>query len=342
MTNYRVQSNVSEKEWERFLLKNNSGLFVQSSLSGQVHKKMGEDFSIIGVYKKNVLVGGSLVLFVHAKRGDFLLLPYGPILDYQDTSMVGEFVGYIKKFGRAHGCDFVRISPFVEDTSLHRELLISLGLKKAPMHVLAENTWILDTKKTESDIFSAMRKNHRNLIRRCEKNGVVVKKTTSPDALARLNEMHDVVAKRHKFHRFSRSFVENEFRIFSKKGKAYIFEAYLPDGRLDASAMIIFYNNMACYRHSASLNQDRRLPTSYLIQWKVIKAVKKADLSLYNFWGVAPKNAPKNHPFSGITHFKQGFGGEQKDLLPCMDLPLTKKYYMNWLIETFRRVKRGF
>ena len=339
---YTIREGVSPKEWEIFLSKQDSALFVQSALSGEVHKKTGEGFWIIGVYDNNTLVGGSLVLSVHAKRGSFLLLPYGPVIDFHNKDMGLAFMDFMKKFGKKFGYDFIRLSPYVEDTKAIHETLRTWGAKKAPMHVLAENTWLLDTKKTETTLLADMKKNHRNLIRRCEKQGVTIQQTTSAAALARLNDMHDVVAKRHNFHRFSRSFVDSEFTVFSKEGKACIFEGYLPDGKLDSSAIIIFYNGMACYRHSASLNQDKRLPTSYLLQWEVIKEVKKRGIPWYNFWGIAPKGSPKAHPFSGITHFKQGFGGIQKDLVPCMDVLLTKKYYINWIIETIRRVRRGF
>ena len=62
----------------------------------------------------------------------------------------------------------------------------------------------------------------------------------------------------------------------------------------------------------------------------------------YNFWGVEPKDASASHPFSGIGHFKRGFGGFQEDLLHCQDLPITKKYWVNWIVETIRKRKRGF
>jgi len=62
----------------------------------------------------------------------------------------------------------------------------------------------------------------------------------------------------------------------------------------------------------------------------------------YNFWGIAPDGSSPKHPFAGITHFKKGFGGKQIDLLRCQDLPLAPKYYINWGVETLRRLKRGF
>jgi lipid II:glycine glycyltransferase (peptidoglycan interpeptide bridge formation enzyme) len=72
---------------------------------------------------------------------------------------------------------------------------------------------------------------------------------------------------------------------------------------------------------------------------------------VYNFWGIAPLRSsgspnsqfpiPK-HPFAGVTTFKTGFGGELLELEHCMDLPLSKKYFLTWGIETVRKWRRGF
>ncbi len=117
---------------------------------------------------------------------------------------------------------------------------------------------------------------------------------------------------------------------------------YLPDGTLDSGAVIMSYGTMACYRHGASLGLDKRVPTSYLVQWRAIQEAKRRGCHWYNLWGVAPEGSSKKHPFFGITHFKKGFGGVQKDLLHCQDLPLRPGYWVNWTIETIRRMKRGF
>jgi lipid II:glycine glycyltransferase (peptidoglycan interpeptide bridge formation enzyme) len=64
-------------------------------------------------------------------------------------------------------------------------------------------------------------------------------------------------------------------------------------------------------------------------------------MKFYNFWGIA-KEGDKKHPFYGITHFKKGFGGFEKDLLPAHDLKVSFKYWIDYVIETLRRIKRGF
>ncbi len=332
----------NKEEWEKFVLAQSFTLFVQSSKYGEFYEKMGEKFWIFGLYENNVLIGGSLVVSVHARRGNFLFIPYGPIMNVQMENNLKNFIDFIKDFAKRNKYDFVRISPFLDDNEINRNIFKQAGLRPAPIHILAETTWILKLDKSEEEILADMNKNHRNLIRRCEKEGVIIEQINNKEAVDEFNHLHDVTAKRHNFHRFSSEYIKNEFLSFSDSDQTCVFHAYLSDKNLDSSAIIIMYGNMAAYRHGASLNLVRQVPTSYLLQWQVIKEAKKRGLKYYNFWGIAPENAPDTHPFKGITHFKKGFGGFQKDLLPCHDLPITWCYKINWLIEILRSKKRGF
>lgn len=337
-----VQILKQSSQWEKFLLTQEFTPFVQSPSYIDFYKKLKEDGFCIGIYENDALIGGSVVVTTHAKRGNFLYLPYGPILPQaREKEALDMLMAFLSEYAKKHGFLFIRSSPFLEETPQNIQLYRSAGFRSAPMHVLAENTWILDITQSEDTLLSSMNKNHRNLIRRCEREGVVIKQTTNIKQLSGLHDLLDITAKRHKFKRFSREYIENEFASFLPD-HVVLFESYLPDGQLDGAAVIMFYGNMAAYRHSASLNLNNKLPTSYLLQWHVIQEAKKRGIQWYNFWGIAPEKATADHPFFGITHFKKGFGGIKKDLLHCQDYPVNKKYWINWIIESLRRIKRGF
>ncbi len=329
-------------EWETFLAQQKFTPFVQSAKYIDFYHGLKETGFIVGVYENEKLLGGSVVVTTHAKRGDFLYLPYGPVLPQEGKKQALEgLMAFLNQYAQQNSFVFIRVSPFLDDTEQNKEFFQEVGFRPAPMHVLAENTWILDITSSEDALLKSMNKNHRNLIHRSEKEGVLVTQSQNPENLVSLDGLLNITAQRHNFKRFSQKYIEEEFKNFLPNNVSY-FESFLPDGRLDSAAVIMFYGNMAAYRHSASLNLDKRLPTSYLLQWRVIQEAKKRGLQYYNFWGIAPRNAVKTHPFSGITHFKKGFGGFSKDLLHCQDYPVSKKYWINWTIETFRRRKRGF
>jgi len=339
-----VKEIVREEEWEKFVLAQKNTLFVQSWKYGDFYRGMGEQAWVFGIYDKDELIGGSLTVSTHAKRGNFLFLPYGPILpENKKEEALRIFVIYLKKFAQEKKeYDFIRVSPFLEDNAINRKLFKDSHFLNAPMHILAETTWLLDISPGEEEIMGNMNKNHRNLIRRCVKEGVKIEKTTDINALKQFSILHNETAQRHKFHKFSDKYITEEFKVFSSGDQALIISARLPDKQLDSSAIIMYYGNIAAYRHGASINYNKKIPTSYLLQWEAIKEAKKRNLKYYNFWGIAPDGSSPKHPFAGITHFKKGFGGKQIDLLRCQDLPLAPKYYINWGVETLRRLKRGF
>jgi len=332
----------NKNEWEDFVATQEFTPFVQSAKYIDFYNGLGESGYCVGIYDAEKLVGGSVVVTTHAKRGNFLYLPYGPILpSSREKEALQALTDFLKNYAKQHGYIFIRVSPFVEENKENIQLFSTCGFRSAPMHVLAENTWILDITDSEEQLLKNLNKNHRNLIRRCEKEGVTIKKTTDISRLEGLDTLLNFTAKRHGFKRFSKRYVEQEFKSYLPDN-VMLFESYLADGTLDGAAVIMFYGNMAAYRHSASLNKNNKVPSSYLLQWEVIKEAKKRGMKWYNFWGIAPDEAPKDHPFVGITHFKKGFGGFKKDLLHCQDYPVSKKYWINWIVETFRRVNRGF
>ncbi|MCX6765289.1 MAG: peptidoglycan bridge formation glycyltransferase FemA/FemB family protein [Candidatus Nealsonbacteria bacterium] len=103
---------------------------------------------------------------------------------------------------------------------------------------------------------------------------------------------------------------------------------------------------MAFYHHGASLSKFNKIPVSYLLQWEAIKEAKKRGCILYNFWGIAPEIASESdaskskHPWAGLSLFKMGFGGYRKDYVKTQDYPITLKYYLNYIIEKIRKIKR--
>ncbi|MFA5210932.1 MAG: peptidoglycan bridge formation glycyltransferase FemA/FemB family protein [Patescibacteria group bacterium] len=330
----------NKEEWEKFLSKQKFCPMTQSTKYGVFYEQMNEESFILGLYENENLVFGSLILSIHARRGNFLFLPYGPIGE-QKKEYIELFFTELKKIAEQKKYSFLRISPFIENTKENREVYENFGFKLAPIHILAETTWLLDLENSEEDTLKQMNKNHRNLIKRCEKEGVKIEITNNIEELKDFNNLHDFTAKKHNFTRFSNDYIKKEFQNFLPN-EVLLFKAFLPDGKLDAAAVIYFYKNMAAYRHGASLNLNNKIPSSYLLQWTAIKEAKKRGIKYYNFWGIAPDNAKDNHPFKGITHFKKGFGGFKLDLLPCHDLMISKKYFINLIIEKIRAKKRGF
>ena len=170
---------------------------------------------------------------------------------------------------------------------------------------------------------------------------LTIKVSTDINDIKLVANLLEITAKRHKFTPFSLKYLEAEFSTFQECKAGRIYLCYYQDELIAAS---ITYQNgkTKVYKHGASNMKYKNIPASYLIQWQSILDALKDGLHTYNFWGVAPSKDHKKHPFYGITHFKLGFGAKQLDLLPAMDMMVNFRYIFNWLIETLRRLKRGF
>ena len=330
---------LNNKEvWEKFLLSSSQVNFLQSYAWGETQQSLNHPVLRFGIYSKTRLVGLIQLIKVKAKRGIYWECPGGPVLDWENQSQVMEVIKFLTDLAGKEGVTFLRIRPNISVTPEKLTALKQIGFVRAPMHLHAENTLILDLTKDLETLLSGMRKNTRYAIRQAEKLGVKVVTLNKLAAVDELYHLQIATSKRHHFVPFSRDYLKAQWVSFSKEGQIQIFKAVY-QGRVLAMAMIIFYGPEAIYHYSGSSEESRRIPGSYLLQWAVIKAAKLRGIKRYNLWGVDPDFNPK-HRFAGVTMFKTGFGGDSLNYVPAHDLPFKLNYWPIYLFETLRRKLR--
>lgn len=293
------------------------------------------------MFDGDALEGAVLVILVAARRGRFLFVPHGPIINNQlliinnsHPSWFQTFVDYMKRIAHEENCAFIRISSLLLKTPENEETFSDLDFRAAPIHMHAETTWVLDTTVSEDHILTGMRKTTRYLVRRGEKDGVEVTNGNGPDLLREFYMLYTRTAARQHFVPFSFDHITREAAAFGEYGaRVYLAKQ---KGEALAGALIVFYGDRAFYHHGASLHH----PTaSYLLQWRIIQEAKARGIKEYNFWGVDFRS---NHPWRGVTLFKTGFGGTAREYVRAQDLPIRFSYWFNFIIETFRRIRRRY
>ncbi len=337
---YTIKSIQDQKTWDLFMDKNKPHTFLQSWQWGIFNEKMGNEIYRLGVYDTEKLVGIAMLYIMNAKRGRYLFCPNGPLIDWTNIQQIDALLKYLKEIAKKEKVNAIRLSPIEENNEDIKSMFKYRGFRNAPMHIHQEISWILDITFSEEDLIKSMKKSTRYSIRKAVKDGVSVIASNKSVDLDKFYNMHLKTVKRHKFVPFSREYIENEFGIFAKDDKALIYTAMYNNQPI-ASAFVIFSNGSAYYHHGASINEYRSIPAAELIQWEAIREAKRRGMSWYNFWGIAPENKPK-HPWTGLTKFKQGFGGFAQHYLPTQDLPLTKWYFFGFVIDTIRKYKRGY
>lgn len=328
---------VSQKEWDGFLQKHPEANFLQSWQWGEFHEKLGHTISRIGFFEKEILVGIMLSIVEKAKRGTYLTVPAGPIIDWENRDLVSAFKATVQGIAKENNCAFVRIRPQIESSDFSKNLFKKLGFKKSPMHLHAELTNQLDITKPEEELLANMRKATRYEIKKALKLGIRIEKSTDAKDIKKFYKLQLETAKRHGFVPFSLKFLETQFEVFAKSGFAILYSSYF-EKKLLAQAFIIFYGNEAVYHYGASTQDGRGYPGAYLIQWEAILEAKKRGITRYNFWGVAKE---EGHRFANLSMFKRGFGGVDLEYLHAQDLIINPlKYSINFMVEVLRKYFR--
>ncbi len=333
-----IKEITDRKDWDAFVESTPDFTFLQGWSWGEFNRARGERVWRWGIYDKGELAGVCQTVSIAARRGSFLFVPHGPL---SKTGAVGSMlplvVAKLTQTARAAECAFIRISPWLEATKENQLLFSQLGFRSAPSYMHAEETWLLPLEADAETLLKEMRKTTRNLISRAERDGVEIVRSNSISDLQILLDLQAKTAERHKFVPFSDAYLKTEFEIFSRNGEAMLFLGK-HNGIISSAAIIIFFGHRAFYFQSGSVKADA--PVSYLLQWEVIKEAKRRDCTLYNLWGVAPEDKP-HHEWTGLTTFKSGFGGYRKNYMHAVDLPLTKKYWISYVIEKMPRALRA-
>jgi peptidoglycan pentaglycine glycine transferase (the first glycine) len=347
-----------KKIWEGFLEKFKEKTFLQSFNWGEFNKRMGNKVWRMGIYEipnSNFqipnLIACSLVIKILAKRGNFLFVPHGPIIKFQISNSKFQVLQFLleelKKLAKKEKCDFIRIAPILEKNEENEKIFKELGFREAPIHIHPEITWELDISIPEEELLKGMRKTTRYLIRQAIKNkDIEILRSEKIEDLKEFNKVYQETAKRHFFVPFSFDYLKNEFLAF-KDDKQILIILGKYKGEIVSGGVFVFWQKIGFYHHGASSHKYPKIPVSYLMIWEAIKEAKNRGCEKFNFWGIAPLINSKlqipnsKHPWAGLTLFKMGFGGEKKEYIKTKDFPISKKYWLCYLIEKIRKKRRG-
>jgi lipid II:glycine glycyltransferase (peptidoglycan interpeptide bridge formation enzyme) len=328
---------ITKELWDGFVASYDAANFLQSWEWGDLHQTLGDVVYRQGIYRGESLVGVLLGIVKDARRGRYLEVPGGPLIDWDDDAVVACATAELRRLANENRCVFVRLRPQLADTTQYRDLLKTHQFMLAPMHLHAEHTNILDLASTEDELLAGMRRQTRYEVRRADKQNIIVSWASNEAAIEEFYAVQADTARRQGFIPPSRAFLDAQLAAFGDKLRVYRAEK---DGQLLTLALIILYGQEAEYHEGASTPEARSQPGAYAVQWQAIRDAKAMGITRYNFWGIAYTSDPK-HRYAGVTTFKRGFGGQDVTYLPAHDLVIDRlKYTKNWIIETIRKKVR--
>lgn len=312
--------------------------FLSSWNWGEFQEMTGNKIWRLGIYIDGELFSAALVVKIMAKRGTFLLIPHGPVGGKEGLDTLFE---ELKKIGKEEGASFIRINPIWQRNYENNKIFKDLGFREAPIHSHPEASWKLDITPSEAELLINMRKTTRYLIKQAQNDREIeIYQSNDADNLEIFNKLNQKIAKKQNFVPFSFDYLRNEFLAFQSDDNISLFFGKYK-GEIVAGAFLLFWSNIGFYHHAAFLAEFHKIPVSYFLQWEAIKEAKRRGCKLYDFWGyVNPETEPK-HPWAGPTLFKMGFGGKAFEYVKTQDYPLSKKYWLTYIFEKIRKIKRG-
>ncbi|MBQ8985155.1 peptidoglycan bridge formation glycyltransferase FemA/FemB family protein [Candidatus Saccharibacteria bacterium] len=321
-------------DWDKIVKKYPEANFLQSP----EYAKMNEILGCTVVEETFDGNGYAVMIVRNAKRGRYLEIPCGPLINWQDKEIVKSVFQKIIETAHQLKCVFIRIRPQLAASTENLKMLENLGLKKSPMHLAAEHTVMIDLTKSEEQLLADMRRQTRYEVRRSEKLGIKVIYSRETEIFEEFHKIQAETAKRQNFVPPTLKTLMAEKDAF--KDKITIYKAVTAESEPIAYGLIIKNGFEADYYEAASTLLNRKLPGAYGLLWQAIKDLKLEEYKRFNLWGIAPAGQP-NHRYAGVTTFKTGFGGEIVEYVPAHDLVISKvKYLKNLTIETVRKKRR--
>ena len=124
---------TDQKQWDDFITSHEEANFLQSWAWGDFHESRNKKVVRRIALKGEKIVAAYVGQVETARRGTYMAIAGGPIMDWSDDKLRQAIFDDIKKQGKANKCVFVRIRPQITETPKNRELFKQLGAKPAPL-----------------------------------------------------------------------------------------------------------------------------------------------------------------------------------------------------------------
>ena len=310
-----------------------------------------------------------LAILQQTPVGNYLYCPYGPIA--KDDKGFKSALKSLNELAREQKAIFIRVEPFEAPQA---QLLPKNTRKSKDLN--PKETWLLDLTGTDDELKAKLPSRLLRYYRAANKKGITIEKTHDPNDIHYLLDLQKALAKKKGISTFSEHYLATE--LSQPFATLYLVKCNMdgwpslgdphgakrhggkcedrtrpvpmagPVEREDKirpeviAAGLVFDDGDTRYNlQGAQSEEGRKLHATGILTIQLILDAKKKGLKTFDFWGIAPEGASKDHPWAGFTNFKKTFSGHQYDHAGTYDIVLNgKKYKLYQLLRKFNRTIR--
>jgi len=285
---------------------------------------------------------------------------YAPEVSFAQITDFNRFITKVDKIARNINSIFFRLELLDEKVEKNIEIIENLQkykFHKAFEEIQPEYRQIIPIAGSNEAILTQMKTKGRYNIKVAERHGVEVKVIGSENLKQGLDEFYKIfteTAKRDGFSIRPREYFQTLLDTLGTKGYTELLVAYLNNVAI-AAEIVTYYDETASYLYGSSANNFRNVMAPYLMHWAAIKRARAKGCKYYDLLAIAPFDSDQglvdsgqsenqkqkiiNHKYSGITRFKEQFGGRSVNIIGSYDLVYQPIWYE--IFKTIEKIRRG-
>ncbi len=282
-------------------------------------------------------------IFVHKRK-----LPLGKNFLYIPEVAASQITpGHIeeaKKLAKKLNSIFIRLEVVDKYSDNADKMIQAFGFVRAFEQVQPKWRQVIDISKSEDEILAQMKQKGRYNLRLAQRHDVKVesqnsKVTIESQKIKDFYSLYTETVKREKITGRTADYFQKMVDNFADTDYLEIFLATYQNKPV-AAALVSYFDSVASYLYGGSSREHREVMAPYLMHWKIIQKAKERGCKSYDLLG---RSAPeKQGKWSGVTKFKEQFGGEAVEILGSYDFVSQSFWYgLFKMAEKIRRKQDG-
>lgn len=270
-----------------------------------------------------------LAILKSTPAGKYLYLPYGPV--YDSTSGYQNALKSLKLLADRHQAIFIRVEPQSPEFAqrLPRNAKKSTDLNP-------KETWILDLTGKEEELKAKLPSRLLRYYKGAANKGIAIETSHKPDDIHYLLNLQKALASEKGISTFSENYLRTE--LSQPFATLYLVKH---ESKVIAAGLVFDDKHTRYNLQGAQSDEGRKLHATGVLTIQLILDAKAKKLKAFDFWGIAPEGASKDHPWAGFTNFKKTFAGQEVGYAGTYDLVYHPfKYRLYQILRKLNRLIR--